>query len=61
MPELIDESYPITLPEKPALEGLESKWNARWEADGTYRFDRTCDRSADRCTSVTRSRTPIPT
>ena len=32
---------PITLPEKPALEGLEQKWLARWEADGTYRFDRT--------------------
>jgi valyl-tRNA synthetase len=31
---------PISLPEKPALEGLEEKWNARWEADGTYRFDR---------------------
>jgi valyl-tRNA synthetase len=31
---------PISLPEKPALEGLETKWNARWEADGTYRFDR---------------------
>jgi valyl-tRNA synthetase len=30
---------PISLPEKPALEGLEEKWNARWEADGTYRFD----------------------
>ena len=35
---------PITLPEKPALEGLEAKWNARWEADGTYRFDQTRDR-----------------
>ncbi len=33
-------SHPITLPEKPALEGLEEKWNARWEAQGTYRFDR---------------------
>jgi valyl-tRNA synthetase len=31
---------PIALPEKPALEGLEDKWNARWEAEGTYRFDR---------------------
>jgi valyl-tRNA synthetase len=31
----------IRLPEKPALEGLEDKWNARWEADATYRFDRT--------------------
>ncbi len=28
------------VPEKPALEGLEEKWRARWEADGTYRFDR---------------------
>ena len=33
-------THPITLPEKPALEGLEEKWNARWEAQGTYRFDR---------------------
>src|SRR3954463_9375400 len=30
-----------TVPEKPTLEGLEDKWAARWEADGTYRFDRT--------------------
>ena len=28
------------VPDKPALEGLEEKWSARWEADGTYRFDR---------------------
>jgi valyl-tRNA synthetase len=28
------------LPEKPALEGLEAKWTARWERDGVYRFDR---------------------
>jgi valyl-tRNA synthetase len=32
--------HPIVLPEKPALEGLEAKWTARWERDGTYRFDR---------------------
>jgi valyl-tRNA synthetase len=41
-----DPSHPITLPEKPALEGLESKWNARWQESGTYGFDRTrprCD------------------
>jgi valyl-tRNA synthetase len=31
-------SHPV--PEKPSLEGLEDKWAARWEADGTYRFDR---------------------
>jgi valyl-tRNA synthetase len=35
----------IALPEKPALEGLERKWLARWEEDGTYRFDRTAERS----------------
>ena len=28
------------VPEKPSLDGLEEKWDARWEADGTYRFDR---------------------
>jgi valyl-tRNA synthetase len=27
------------VPEKPSLEGLEAKWQARWEAEGTYRFD----------------------
>jgi valyl-tRNA synthetase len=31
--------HPITLPEKPALEGLEDKWNAVWEREGTYRFE----------------------
>jgi len=30
----------MPLPEKPALEGLEAKWMARWEAAGVYRFDR---------------------
>jgi valyl-tRNA synthetase len=34
------------VPDKPALEGLEATWSARWEADATYRFDRTADRSA---------------
>jgi valyl-tRNA synthetase len=29
-----------TAPDKPSLEGLEDKWNERWEAAGTYRFDR---------------------
>ena len=38
-------AHPITLPDKPALEGLEQKWNARWAADGTYAFDRTRPRS----------------
>jgi valyl-tRNA synthetase len=29
-----------TIPEKPALEGLESKWGESWEDTGIYRFDR---------------------
>ena len=29
------------VPEKPSLDGLEEKWDQRWEAAGTYRFDRT--------------------
>jgi valyl-tRNA synthetase len=40
MPDVLNADHPIALPEKPALEGLEAKWNARWEAEGTYRFDR---------------------
>ena len=40
MPDVQNADYPIALPEKPALEGLEAKWNARWEAERTYRFDR---------------------
>ena len=28
------------VPERPSLDGLEAKWGARWEADGTYRHDR---------------------
>ncbi|WP_457110169.1 valine--tRNA ligase [Marmoricola sp. URHA0025 HA25] len=30
----------VVVPEKPALEGLEPKWSARWKADDTYAFDR---------------------
>ncbi len=48
-----DASFPLTslnparlqLPEKPALEGLEAKWMARWEDEGVYRFDRTRPRA----------------
>ena len=28
------------IPDKPALEGLEQKWDAAWHAQGTYLFDR---------------------
>ncbi len=40
MPVGQDSDHPIAVPDRPALEGLEQKWMARWEADGTYRFDR---------------------
>jgi valyl-tRNA synthetase len=44
------------LPEKPALDGLEATWSRRWDADGTYAFDRTAPR--ERVYSID---TPPPT
>ena len=32
------------IPDKPTLDGIESRWAERWEADGIYRFDRTAER-----------------
>ena len=62
------------MPEKPSIDGLEDRWSAAWEEQGTYRFDRTqaargdlLDRHAAaspraaRCTSATSSPTPTPT
>ena len=43
MPAGFDLNHPI--PEKPALEGLEQKWMARWDAEGVYRFDRSRPRA----------------
>jgi valyl-tRNA synthetase len=40
MPEGLRAADAITVPEKPALEGLEPKWIARWDAGATFRFDR---------------------
>ncbi len=51
-----DLNYPISVPDKPALEGLEQKWTERWESDGLHRFDRT--RSRDEVYSID---TPPPT
>ncbi len=45
------------IPDKPQLEGLEEKWGAVWEQQGTYRFDRD---SADR-DGVYSIDTPPPT
>ncbi|MGD2060550.1 MAG: valine--tRNA ligase [Acidimicrobiia bacterium] len=47
---------PRNIPEKPGLDGLESKWDQRWEAEGTYRFDRT--KTRDQIFSID---TPPPT
>src|SRR5499433_3643337 len=44
------------LPEKPSLDGLEAVWVARWEAEGTYRFNRS--RSREEIFSID---TPPPT
>ena len=63
------------IPDKPSLDGIEAALDRRsWDADGTYRFDRTDQRatrcspstprrrpSAARCTSATCSATPTPT
>jgi valyl-tRNA synthetase len=40
-----EQSHHITVPDKPALEGLEQKWTQRWDADALYRFDRTRERA----------------
>jgi valyl-tRNA synthetase len=50
------DQHSINLPEKPALEGLEAKWAERWQADGTYRFDR--NHTRDQVYSID---TPPPT
>lgn len=44
------------IPDKPGLEQLEAKWDARWETEGIYRFDGT--RSRDEIFSID---TPPPT
>ena len=46
----------MAVPEKPSLDGLEQKWSDRWEAEGTYRFDRT--KTRDQIYSID---TPPPT
>ena len=41
MPDGQEPAREISVPDKPALEGLEAKWMASWEERGVYRFDRT--------------------
>jgi valyl-tRNA synthetase len=45
MPSADGRERTITVPERPALEGLEQKWMPRWEAEHVYRFDRTRPRA----------------
>jgi len=34
-----------SVPDKPSLDGLESRWDAQWERQGIYRFDRSATRA----------------
>src|SRR6476620_1505673 len=45
MPAGFELNRPVTVPDKPALEGLEQKWMARWDDAAIYRFDRTRPRA----------------
>jgi valyl-tRNA synthetase len=46
----------MQVPDKPSLDGLEHKWGERWEAERTYRFDRS--KTRDQIYSID---TPPPT
>ncbi|HST71457.1 valine--tRNA ligase [Kocuria rosea] len=35
----------VTVPDKPALEGLEERFSTRWREEGTFRFDRDTERA----------------
>ncbi|GAA3770342.1 valine--tRNA ligase [Microbacterium kribbense] len=49
-----------SIPDKPALEGLEAKWDAVWREQGTYLFDRDAAKAAGR-QGVYSIDTPPPT
>jgi valyl-tRNA synthetase len=51
---------PASLPDKPALEGLEAKWGEAWEQQGIYRFDRDAALAAGKA-QVYAIDTPPPT
>ena len=44
------------IPDRPTLDGIEERWAGKWEADGTYRFDTSAQR-----TEVFSIDTPPPT
>jgi valyl-tRNA synthetase len=49
-----------SIPERPALEGLEAKWDSKWREQGTYRFDRDAALAAGKA-DVFSVDTPPPT
>jgi valyl-tRNA synthetase len=50
----------MAVPDKPALEGLEAKWDAAWSEQGTYLFDRNAAKASGRA-GVFSVDTPPPT
>ncbi|GAA2574934.1 valine--tRNA ligase [Microbacterium binotii] len=42
------EETPMAIPDKPALEGLEAKWDQAWSDEGTYLFDREAAKTSGR-------------
>ncbi|GAA4171610.1 valine--tRNA ligase [Gryllotalpicola koreensis] len=49
------------IPDKPALEGLESKWGESWQRSGTYAFDKKAALEASDRSSIYSIDTPPPT
>ncbi|AYG05133.1 valine--tRNA ligase [Gryllotalpicola protaetiae] len=49
------------IPDKPALEGLETKWGESWQSAGTYAFDRTAALEASDRSAIYSIDTPPPT
>ncbi|MGV1007456.1 MAG: valine--tRNA ligase [Dermatophilaceae bacterium] len=60
MPSMTSTPTRTTVPERPTLDGLEDKWGAVWEREGTYRFDRARALSLPRSALFTID-TPPPT
>jgi valyl-tRNA synthetase len=41
----VSDQQQTRVPDKPSLDGIEERWDAFWQEQGTYRFDRTAERS----------------
>lgn len=50
----------VSVPEKPALEGLEEKYAAQWRENGTYAFREDTDRESVYSIDTPRPRRPDP-